>query len=81
MLRFLNNSLREATQLFIPSKKLTQHSKPFWCRELTIASKELRLIIQKFRYKPNHVNMEKLVEAKETFKRFVSEKASEWMKD
>ena len=25
------NSLRDATHFFIPSKKVTQHSKPFWC--------------------------------------------------
>ena len=75
------NSLRDATQLFSPSKKVTKHSKPFWCPELSIASKELRLTKRKFRYKSNHANLKQLVEAKATFKQLISEKASDWMKD
>ena len=61
---FFRNSLRDATQFFIPSKKVTQHSKPFWCPESTKASKELRQTRRKFRYKSNHANLKKLVEAK-----------------
>ena len=71
---FFKNCSRDATQLFIPSKKVTQHNKPFWCPELTIASKELRQTRRKSRYKSNHANQEKLVEAKEIFKRLISEK-------
>ena len=74
------NSLRDATHFFIPSKKVTQHSKPFWCPELTIASKDLRQTKRKIRYKSNHANLKKLVEAKEIFERLISEKASDWMK-
>ena len=81
MWEFFKNSLREATLLFIPFKKVTQHSKPFWCTELTIASKELRQLRRNFRYKSNYANLEKLAEAKELFKRLLSEKASAWMKD
>ena len=73
--------MREVTQFFIPSKNVTEHSKPFWCPELTTASEEPRLIRRKIRYKSNHANLENIVEAKETVKRFVSEKASEWMED
>ena len=81
MWEFFKNSLREATLLFIPFKKVTQHSKPFWCTELTIASKELRQLRRNFRYKCNYANLEKLAEAKELFKQLLSEKASAWMKD
>ena len=81
MWEFFKNSLREATLLFIPFKKVTQHSKPFWCTELTIASKELRQLRRNFRYKSIYANLEKLAEAKELFKRQLSEKASAWMKD
>ena len=52
MWEFFKNSLREATLLFIPFKKVTQHSKPFWCAGLTIASKELRQLRRYFRYQP-----------------------------
>ena len=34
-----------------------------------------------FRYKSKHAYLEKLAEAKELFKRLLSEKASAWMKD
>ena len=73
MWEFFKNSLREATLLFIPFKEVTQHSKPFWCTELTKASKELKQLRRNFRYKSNHANLEKLAEL---FKRLLSEKAS-----
>ena len=81
MWEFFKNSLREATLLFIPFKNVTQHSKAFWCPELTIASKELKQLRRNFRYKTNHANLEKLAKAKELFKRLLSEKASAWMKN
>ena len=45
---FFKNSLKEAAKLLIPSKTVTQHSKPIWCPELSTASQELRLIRRKF---------------------------------
>ena len=64
-----------------PNKTITNHSKLFWCQELTHASQELRKLRRKFRYSSNYRNLTELNQAKESFKTFLSEKASNWMNE
>ena len=81
MWEYFKSSMKDASKLCIPNKKISNRSKPFWFPELTHASKELRNLRRKLRYNSNYRNLTKLNEAKVSFKTLLSEKASNWMNE
>ena len=72
--------MKDAIKLCIP-KKYTNYSKPFWCAELTHASKELRNLMRKYKNNSNYRNLTKLNLGEECFKTLLSEKASNWLNE
>ena len=75
----LKSILTEATTLYIPTKRTNRNSKPFWNVELSKASNELRALRRKFKYNSNFRNGQHLAQARDHFKKLLSESASTWM--
>ena len=75
----LKGILTEATNLYNPTKRTNRNSKQFWNEELSKASNELRALRRKFKYNSNFRNGQHLAEARDHFKKILSESASTWM--
>ena len=50
----IKQSINEASDEFIPTKKSCQHSKPFWNANISAAGKEVRKFRKQFRLKSNY---------------------------
>ena len=59
--------LLKAKSTAVPTKLITQHSKPYWNSELSCLSKTLREARKNFKFRSNFTNGEVLREAKEKF--------------
>ena len=63
----LNNFIEEATRKYGTTKKCCKHSKPFWTKNLTLLSNNLRAARKSYIKRNTNVNLAKLNEAKAAF--------------
>ena len=76
----LKQAIEIASEEQIPRKKIC-FSKPFWCKELTIASQELRTGRKNYRFRSSGHNLKLLRDAQKAFRTLMQDKFNEYFKN
>ena len=75
----LNKIFLESTKSHGALKKTTKHSKPYWSKELSKLSNELRLARKSYKKRNTDTSLENLQKAKENFERQKHEEGKEFI--
>ena len=64
---WLNNIVHKLNKEHVPVKNVSHHSKPYWNADLSLLSNEVREARQRFKYRSNEYNKNRLDNAKHAF--------------
>ena len=75
---YLKEEINDANRECIPTKSITNHSKPFWNDQLTQLNNEVRSLGKTYKRTSTPQNHEALLKARARFKEELSTEASNW---
>ena len=75
----LINAINDASNLFIPSKQMCRHSKPYWSENLSQLSNRLRDCQDLYQFKSTTPNKKAFEKSKEDFKEALVKEKNNWI--